>query len=658
MMDTLTSPALSSPATPMDERCRLRRISQPTSAVQQHPPVGIARDTSIMSVSRLIIPTTPTSEDPTSPPYMYSQGYVFSTNMMYLQSNFSPVSENSNPGDQDSASPTYSSSQSTSASSPGDVAHIEPGDPECKSNGHGEYDNVTAPKRFDRKKDFVVVIVDSPPSSPKKVAAPEVDLVKTTSILPGWAAKDEGERLAFGSFTEPVNDNWTAIEPKPAEVDDNFDYASAYYGRQATIGDGANVFEHITEESESEHSDYYFDDDQVTVDDDYDILEDDYASPIAEKRLADPGCDIEIQIREKFDEFADTTLKEISVPCIASEKEEKSALNVSATASVDSQAAHTTDPTRSEPQPEHCGKDTIVLFDGASAPASCTCGSTNGDSPTTGGTSGSFPFSHYPETDSHADGCLIHFAGGYHCLPTILLQKGTDSDTSLNQSLTSPDFVDSIVSFKSRDYDEEERNVSRPSSAATSRPPAAEDQQVSVPPAKDHLDGIAFTDPVQLSLQIPKPPEPVFLSPSWQPATAIPYARPKLPGRPRLLIQPPDESAAESNRYADETPLWWRHIIFPLVSLFSSRVTRDAPSRFWLRANSKVETPLAEATTSPERRLEAELRRQKLLWNVMGILLTGVLLGGVVAGVVIYYFGRGGDPGVLAAGKHAAASAV
>ncbi|KAJ8104026.1 hypothetical protein POJ06DRAFT_235001 [Lipomyces tetrasporus] len=653
MMDTLTSPALSSPATPMDERCRLRRISQPTSAVQQHPPVGIARDISIMSASRLIIPATPTSEDqdPTSPPYMYSQGYVFSANMMYLQSNFSPVSENSIPEDQDSASPSYSSSQSTSASSPGEVAHIEGEDLEPKNNRHGEYD--AAPKRFGSKNDFVVVIVDSPLPSPKKVEAREVDIVKTIGILPGSAAKDEGERLAFGSFTEPVNDNWTAIESKPTEMDDNFDYASAYYGRQATIGDGANVFEHISSESESEPSEHYFDDDQVTVDDDYDILEDDYASPIAEK-LADPRCDIEIQIREKFDEFADTTLKEISVPCIASEKEEKS---VSATASVDSQAAQTTDPSRSEPQPEHCGKDTIVLFDGASAPVRCTCGSTNGDTPTTAGTSGSFPFAHYPETDSHDEECLVPFAGGYHCLPTILLQKVTDSDTSLNQSLTSPDFVDSIVSFKSRDYDEEERNVSRPSSAATSRPPASEDQQVSAPQAKDHLDGIAFTDPVQLSLQIPKPPEPVFLSLSWQPATAAPYARPKLPGRPRLLIEPP-ESIAESHRYGDETPLWWRYIVFPLVSLFSSRITRDAPSRFWLRANSKVETPLAEATTSPERRLEAELRRQKLLWNVMGILLTGVLLGGVVAGVVIYYFGRGGDPGVLGAGKHAAAGAA
>ncbi|KAK9389861.1 hypothetical protein V1515DRAFT_592053 [Lipomyces mesembrius] len=657
-MGTLSSPALSSPATPLDERYRIRRISQPTSVAHQQSPVGSPRDTSIMSASRLTIPATRTSEGSMSP-YIYSQGHVVGANMTYLQSNFSPVSENNIPGltndNQDSSSPSYSSSLSTSVSSPCDIAHIEPEELEHRYRGRDEYDDKVKSLIFDNRKDFVVAIFDDPPRAAKEVAKAEVETEQPLELLSGSVAKDEGERFAFRSFTEPDNDNWMAIEPKPVEVD-NFDYLSAYYGRQASIGNGANVFENIVDESESEPSDYYYDDDQMTDVDDYDVLEDDYARPMAEKmgRLAPPSYNPAIQTNEMVDESPDTPFREISVASDSTGKEEKSALGISVIAPVGAHTMHTTDLNFSEPQPEYYGKDSIVLFDGSKVPIRCTCGAVNGETPITAGTSGSFPFSWYPQMDSHADGCLVSVAGGYQCLPMIILQKLTDADPPFNQSLPSPEFLDSMLSFKSRDCNEGDRNISRPSSSASRG--KTEDPRASLRTARDHLEGIEFTDPVQLSMKMPPQPEPVFLSPSWKSSLSIPYARPKIPGRPRLVIYPP-ESPTESNRYSDETPLWWRYIIFPVVSIFSSRVTRDAPCHFWLRTRTKVETPLAEATTSPERRLEAELRRQKLLWNVMGILLTGVLLGGVVAGVVIYYFGRGGDPGVLA-GKHAAAGAA
>ncbi|KAK9488539.1 hypothetical protein V1527DRAFT_456935 [Lipomyces starkeyi] len=656
-MGTLSSPALSSPATPLDERYRIRRISQPTSAAHQQSPVGILRDTSIMSASRLIIPATLTSEGSMSP-YTYSQGHVVAANMTYLQSNLSPVSENVIPGltndNQDSSSPSYSSSQSTSVSSPCDIAHIEPEEREHKYRGRDEYDDEVKSQVLDNKKDFVVAIFDDPPCVALKFAKAKVETEQPIEMLPGSVAKDEGERIAFRSFTEPDNDNWMAIEPKPVEAD-NFDYLSAYYTRQASIGNGANVFEHMVDESESEPSDYYYDDDQMTDVDDYDDLEDDYARPIAEKmaRHAPSSYNPAIQTHEKVNESPDTTFRDLSIASVSTGKEKKSALKISVIAPV---GAHTitSDLNFSEPQPGYYGEDSIVLFDGSKVPIRCTCGAVNGETPTTAGTSGSFPFSCYPQTDSHADGCLVSVGGGYHCLPMIILQKLTDADPPFDQSPPSPEFVDSMLSFKGRDCNEGDGNISRPSSSAGRG--KTEDLRASLRTARNHLEGIEFKDPVQLSLQMPPEPEPVFLSPSWQSSPSIPYARPKVPGRPRLTIYPP-ESPTESDRYSDETPLWWRYIIFPVVSIFSSRVTRDAPCHFWLRTRTKVETPLAEATTSPERRLEAELRRQKLLWNVMGILLTGVLLGGVVAGVVIYYFGRGGDPGVLA-GKHAAAGAA
>ncbi|KAK9429192.1 hypothetical protein V1505DRAFT_374741 [Lipomyces doorenjongii] len=657
-MGTLSSPALSSPATPLDERYRIRRISQPTSIAHQQSPVGIPPDTSIMSASRLTIPATLTSESSMSP-YIYSHGHVVAPNMTYLQSNFSPVSENIIPGltndNQDSSSPSYSSSQSTSVSSPCDMVHIEPEELEHKYRGRDEYDDEVKSRILDNRKDFIVAIFDDPPRAAKKVAKAEVETEQPLELLPGSLAKDESERFAFRSFTEPDNNNWTAIEPKPVEVD-NFDYLSAYYGRQDSIGNEANVFDHTVDESESEPSEYYYDDDQMTEVDDYDVLEDDYARPMAEKvgRHAPSSYNPTLQTHEMIDESPDTTFREISVASVPTGKEEKSALRISVIAPVDAHTMRTTDLNFSEPQPEYYGKDSIVLFDGSKVPIRCTCGAVNGETPTTAGTSGSFPFSWYPQTDSHADGCLASVAGGYHCLPMIILQKLTDSDPSFDQSLPSPEFLDSMLNVKSRDCDEGDRNISRPSSSASRG--KTEDSRAFLRTARDHLEGIEFTDPVQLSLKMPPQPEPVFLSPSWQSSLSIPYARPKVPGRPRLMIYPP-ESLTESNRYDDETPLWWRYIIFPVVSIFSSRVTRDAPCQFWLRTRTKVETPLAEATTSPERRLEAELRRQKLLWNVMGILLTGVLLGGVVAGVVIYYFGRGGDPGVLA-GKHTAAGAA
>ncbi|KAK9377889.1 uncharacterized protein V1513DRAFT_435500 [Lipomyces chichibuensis] len=654
-MGTLSSPVLSSPATPLDERYRIRRISQSTSAAHQQSPVGIPRDSSIMSASRLIIPATLPPEG-SVPPYLYSQGHVVGANMTYPQSNFSPVSENIIPGltndNQDSSSPSNSSSLSTSVSSPCDIAHIKVEELEHKFRGHDEHDDEVKPRIFENEKDFVVAIFDDPPRAIKKVTKAEAELEQPTEIFPGSVAKDEGERFAFRSFTEPDNNIWMAIEPKPVEVD-NFDYLSAYYGRQASIGNGANVFEHIVDESESEPSEYYYDDDQMTDVDDYDVLVDDYARPMAEKVGPHSLSSYypAIQMQEKVDESLDTTFREISVGSVSTGKEEKSASKISVEAPVGAHTICTTDLNFSEPQPEYYGEDSIVLFDGSKVPIRCTCGAVNGETPTTAGTSGSFPFSCYPQTDLHADGCLVSVGGGYHCLPMIILQKLTDSDPPFDQSPPSPEFVDSMLGFKSRDCDEGARNISRSASSASRG--KSEEPRASRRTAGNHLEGIEFTDPVQLSLQLPPPPEPVFLSPSWQSSPSIPYARAKVPGRPRLTIYPP-QSPTESNRYSDETPLWWRYIIFPVVSIFSSRVTRDAPCQFWLRTGTKVETPLAEATTSPERRLEAELRRQKLLWNVMGILLTGVLLGGVVAGVVIYYFGRGGDPGVLA-GKHAAA---
>ncbi|ODQ75669.1 hypothetical protein LIPSTDRAFT_68287, partial [Lipomyces starkeyi NRRL Y-11557] len=119
-----------------------------------------------MSASRLIIPATLTSEGSMSP-YIYSQGHVVAADMTYLQSNFSPVSENIIPGltndNQDSSSPSYSSSQSTSVSSPCDIAHIELEEREHKYRGRDEYDDEVKSQILDNKKDFVVAIFDDPP---------------------------------------------------------------------------------------------------------------------------------------------------------------------------------------------------------------------------------------------------------------------------------------------------------------------------------------------------------------------------------------------------------------------------------------------------------------------------------------------------------------
>ncbi|KAK9370061.1 hypothetical protein V1509DRAFT_398202 [Lipomyces kononenkoae] len=660
MMGTLTSPALSSPATTLDERYRIRRVSQQISAVQQRSPVGIPCDVSIMPAGKLIISATPVPEG-SMPPYVYPQGQMFDGYPTYLQSNLSPISENTVPGptseSQDSSSPSYSSSPSTPVSTPEDVACIEPEAIEHKNGEDDDCEDEVKSWNVESKNDSVVVTFEA--SIPHATECKAQWLREQhIEILPGSAAKDEEERLAFRNFTEPDNSSWKAVEPKLVDVDP-FDYVSAYYGRQASIDNGANVFEHIVDESESEPSEYYYDEDQMTDVEDYEVSEDEYAVQQDEKMAWNTHltCNSEIGPNENPDELAESTLKDISMAFNSGRKDEQSALRSPAVAPASAHANDDgTDIMSCESQSEQDGQDAIVLFDGSKVQMACTCGTGSGETPTTAGSSGSFPFSYYPQIDLHDEACPASFAGGYHCLPMILLQKAIDGDSQFSQSFPSTEFLDSMLSVKSRECDEEEeRRTSRPPSSA-SRTTSGHSRS-SLRTARMFLEGIEFAEPVQLSLEMPPKPEPVFLYPSWQSSASIPLARPKVPGqRPRLTIHPP-ESAKESSRYDEEIPLWWRYLIFPLVSIFSSRVTRHAPCRFWLQESTKIETPLAEATTLPERRLEAELRRQKLLWNVMGILLTGVLLGGVIAGVVIYYFGRGGDPGILAA-KHAAAGAA
>ncbi|KAK9240767.1 hypothetical protein V1525DRAFT_394904 [Lipomyces kononenkoae] len=667
-MGTLTSPALSRPATPLDERYRIRRVSQQNSVSQQHSPVGIPRDGSIMSASRIIIPATPTVSEASMSPYMYSQGHLFGAPMTCLQTNLSPISENTVPGQasdtQDSSSPSNSSSPSTSVSTQEDLVYIEPEAIGRKQCEHDDCQDEIKSWNVENNKDVVITtVVDDTLQQAKNVIKAECQPDQHIEILPGSAAKDDGERLAFRSFTEPDNNSWTAVEPRLVEVD-TFDYVSAYYGREASIGNGANVFEHIADESESEPSEYCYDDDQMTDVEDYEVSEDEDA--------ADEKMDWTTHLAYNYmigpdlaDELAESTLNDTSVMSNSGGKDEKSALGSPVTAPASAHTNDGADITTCEPQPEQLGQDAIVLFDGSKVPMGCTCGTGSGETPTTASSSETFPFSRYPQIDYHDEGCPASFAGGYHCLPMILLQKAIDAELQFSHSLPSTEFVDGMLCPKSRgdgegdDEGEEERNTSRPPSAASRA--TSRHSRSSLRTARMFIEGIEFADPVQLSLEMPRQPEAVFLYPSWHSSLPIPLARPRAPRvpgrRPRLTIRPPG-SPKESRGYDDEEiPLWWRYLIFPLVSIFSSRVTRDTPYVFWLRQNPKVETPLAEATTSPERRLEAELRRQKLLWNVMGILLTGVLLGGVVAGVAIYYFGRGGDPGILTA-KHTAAAAT
>ncbi|KAK9448842.1 uncharacterized protein V1518DRAFT_418358 [Limtongia smithiae] len=147
-------------------------------------------------------------------------------------------------------------------------------------------------------------------------------------------------------------------------------------------------------------------------------------------------------------------------------------------------------------------------------------------------------------------------------------------------------------------------------------------------------------------------------------SSASPDASPRLHHEIRALQEPPVAAA----------PMWWRRLVplqlRGLTNLggkydcvrdfdpnFDLDVNPNQPKwrgrlmRVWPLSRHAEEkgmtvstgTPLTEEM-APERLLAAELRRQRVLWNVLGVLVAGVLLGGVVAGVAIYYFGRGGDP--------------
>ncbi|KAK9467374.1 hypothetical protein V1512DRAFT_261050 [Lipomyces arxii] len=212
--------------------------------------------------------------------------------------------------------------------------------------------------------------------------------------------------------------------------------------------------------------------------------------------------------------------------------------------------------------------------------------------------------------------------------PDIVFQAATESDLSSRES-----FSQFVTNYEALERIEKE--------ARESAVPQPEQLDQISSDISAQFDNIALADVQLLSPNMLPLPNSAYLKPSWKSS-----AQAKIPSGPRVNAS---SSECDTDSFdSDSSPLWWRYLIYPLAAVFTSRVSRDSPSKFWTRSGSpKPETPLVEAKALPEHKLEAEIRRQKLIWNVMGVLLTGILLGGVAAGVAIYYFGKGGDPGVL-----------
>ncbi|KAK7205957.1 hypothetical protein BZA70DRAFT_277521 [Myxozyma melibiosi] len=126
----------------------------------------------------------------------------------------------------------------------------------------------------------------------------------------------------------------------------------------------------------------------------------------------------------------------------------------------------------------------------------------------------------------------------------------------------------------------------------------------------------------------------------------------RLAPRVRDLIEADDSSV----KSMEEVPFWWRYLVYPFYSLLPRKTFFNTPERAWhRRLGHTVETQLTEET-SPERQLAISMRRQKVMWNVLGLVFTGVLLGGVIAGVAVYFYGPGAEGG-LVLGKYASVSA-
>ncbi|KAK9479680.1 hypothetical protein V1514DRAFT_14232 [Lipomyces japonicus] len=99
-----------------------------------------------------------------------------------------------------------------------------------------------------------------------------------------------------------------------------------------------------------------------------------------------------------------------------------------------------------------------------------------------------------------------------------------------------------------------------------------------------------------------------------------------------------EDDAREVKKNEDQSNNWsfWRYFKYPFVIIFSDCLGRPLISCFNLSARERTNAgTMLDSTTSPERKLEANLRRKKILWKVMGILFVAILLGGVIAGVVI-----------------------
>ncbi|KAK9380380.1 uncharacterized protein V2V93DRAFT_370511 [Kockiozyma suomiensis] len=510
-------------------------------------------------------------------------------------------------------------------------------------------------------KDFLVLVVNEP-ASDDLLTSDANSNIEAAQICSPIATEKEN----FVVSAKPFAEEW----PLEASTEDNFDYASAYYGRVAS---GDKIFDSgVDAESECDSTDG----DNLRVEintpsdrEMVDISSAENNSPSWIPSECDNGLPGAVNDEKPVKSRPMALSVDVSARA-ADQSKPKSPILLSSSSS--SEAVHTgvsvTSYASSKP------KSYVDLLS-AGKSMGCTCNLN--ESPSTASSGKSFPFSTFPQIIEAK--CPVHLrmasmnseksaSIAEASTPLISIQPASDIDSASQKSLPTPQSVVETHSAQTDDSIIDTSTIPEALPITASFLPACpqtfevEEDRIDLGDITDQIDEMLFAEfdgQLELSSLEVRAPDPAHLSTKWKP-TADPgpssepvSLRPRLHNPLRLLTEHKN-SSQDSELSCENVPLWWRYLVYPIYVTFSSRSAYNTPARLWaIHKGVAVETQLTEET-SPERQLEISLRRQKIMWNILGLVLTSVLLGGVIAGVVVYFYGAGGATGI---GKYASLSA-
>ncbi|KAK9454163.1 hypothetical protein V1511DRAFT_512113 [Dipodascopsis uninucleata] len=515
-----------------------------------------------------------------------------------------------------------------------------------------EFDEKLDPEIFGSRDDMVMVIMNDPPVTVKDIETKEIEEISKEYEKENVEIDTSDEEI---ERIEKVPEVDVERVPDQRETSEDFNYALAYWRQlentslemkaaeikqrreRKPMGYKANPDNIDHTLSSVASSEIYHDKPYSSKKIEEDIIEEDPETPVAHqarealKEINDINKRVMVVEKEGFPVKAeifgdngDEMFDKDQDPYFMTDDEEEDYIDDLETPKAEADNAKFHEYAECEYPVEADGN-------GIHEPMSPVSDSSDFSSPMSAGTIDEFPFSRYPRTVIYRD--LVngrHHDAANGQLPTIIVQPPSEADSMSYRSLHSLDQI--APEQLAEEY-------------MVQNMPKVPEQLKQVQPEPSNRGIIPL---FAGALKQASPNE----ESSFSPSSHLNFLKEiNFNG-----LQPLDPLTLADNRSIFDTKLpempeeeeshWSSYLLFPFLAVFGR-----APGQSRFLKSSKegaAQTLLSSVTTTPEEQLEAEMRRQKLLWNVFGILLTGILLGGVVAGVLIYYFGRGGDPGVLA----------